>query len=45
VRSSVQATIEMTRTTRPMLNHVDEKIWKTWSRSRISTPRSPKTGS
>ena len=33
----VQATIEMIRTTSPMLNHVELKTWNSWSRSSVST--------
>jgi hypothetical protein len=45
VRSSVQTTIETTRTISPIVNHVDEKMWKTWSRSIASTRPRPNTAS
>jgi len=41
----VQTTIDTTRTTSPIVNHVDEKMWKTWRRSIASTRPRPKTGS
>ena len=41
----VQATIEMIRTTSPMLNHVELNTWNSCSRSSTSTTPVPSTGS